>query len=73
MKHSTDQLVGLASGFSLSTIYLISNKFFMSVYTMTLIDFGYTCLRTALVGIIGGFCGILGKELYTYLKNKFNK
>jgi len=28
--------------------------------------------QAALVGLVGGFFGLLGKELYYYLKSRFN-
>jgi len=37
----------------------------------TIISMGiYDIVMTALVGLIGGFFGILGKELYYYIKKK---
>ena len=37
-----------------------------TVYTMTI----YDLLMAAAVGLIGGFFGILGKDLYYWIKNK---
>jgi len=37
-----------------------------TVYTMTI----YDLIMAAAVGLIGGFFGILGKDLYYWIKNK---
>ena len=30
-------------------------------------------VQAAIIGLVGGFFGLVGKELYYYLKNKINK
>ena len=42
---------------------------FTTVSTITLIGF----LQAALLGLIGGFFGLLGKECYYYVKNEFQQ
>jgi hypothetical protein len=39
---------------------------FTSIYTMSLYEIGMALL----LGIIGGFGGVIGKEIYYYIKNK---
>jgi len=42
---------------------------FTTVSTITLMGF----LQAALLGLIGGFFGLLGKECYYYVKNEFQQ
>jgi len=42
---------------------------FTTVSTITLMGF----LQAALLGLIGGFFGLLGKECYYYIKNEFQQ
>ena len=44
----------------------IGGFFLTTIYTMTL----YDIFMAAIVGLIGGFFGILGKDLYHWVKNK---
>ena len=73
MKFDTNSIVGLSTGFSFSLVYWKVNHLFLSIYTMSIVDFGLTCVKTAFVGVIGGFCGLLGKEIYEWIKKKINK
>lgn len=42
---------------------------FTTVSTITLMGF----LQAALLGLIGGFFGLLGKECYYYVKNEYKQ
>jgi len=42
---------------------------FTTVSTITLMGF----LQAALLGLIGGFFGLLGKECYYYIKNEYQQ
>jgi len=42
---------------------------FTTVSTITLMGF----LQAALLGLIGGFFGLLGKECYYYVKNEYQQ
>ena len=48
-------------------ISFISGFTLTSIYTMTLYEFGMALL----LGIIGGVGGVIGKEIYYYIKNKW--
>ncbi len=48
-------------------VSFISGFTLTSIYTMTLYEFGMALL----LGIIGGVGGVIGKEIYYYIKNKW--
>ena len=49
-------------------ISFISGFTFTALSTVTIMGVA----QAALVGLVGGFFGLLGKELFYYLKNKIN-
>ena len=49
-------------------ISFISGFVFTALSTVTIMGVA----QAALVGLVGGFFGLLGKELFYYLKNKIN-
>ena len=49
-------------------ISFISGFVFTTLSTVTIMGVA----QAALVGLVGGFFGLLGKELFYYLKNKIN-
>ena len=53
--HNMENKISFLSGFT-----------FTSLYTMTLYEFGMALV----LGIIGGIGGVIGKELYYWLKDK---
>jgi ABC-type microcin C transport system permease subunit YejE len=50
-------------------ISFISGFTFTALSTVTIMGVA----QAALVGLVGGFFGLLGKELYYYLKRKINE
>jgi hypothetical protein len=50
-------------------ISFISGFVFTALSTVTIMGVA----QAALVGLVGGFFGLLGKELYYYLKRKINE
>jgi hypothetical protein len=49
-------------------IAYISGFIFTTAMTMTI----YDILMAAVVGLVGGFFGILGKDIYYWIKKKLN-
>ena len=49
-------------------ISFISGFVFTTLSTVTIMGVA----QAAVVGLVGGFFGLLGKELFYYLKNKIN-
>ena len=73
MKHTTDQIVATIGGFSFSTAYIVLDKLLLQLHTMSILEWGVTCFKTALVGLIGGAMGLAGKDIYNIIKNKFKR
>lgn len=66
--HPSDTAVSVITGLSFSGSYLYVSKVMLSIWSMSLLEFGITCIKTAIVAGLGGFCGLLGKELFKLLK-----
>ena len=49
-------------------ISFISGFTFTAISTVSLMGVA----QAAMIGLVGGFFGLLGKELFYYLKDKFN-
>lgn len=49
-------------------ISFISGFMFTALSTITLMG----VVQAAMIGLVGGFFGLLGKELFYYLKSKIN-
>lgn len=68
-----DNIIAAISGFSFTTAYLILDKALLNLYTAGLAEFCFIVLKAGVVALIGGACGLAGKDLYNYLRKKYKK
>ena len=70
--HPSDTAVSITTGISASGSYLYISKVMLNIWSMSLLEFGITCFKTAVIAGLGGFCGLLGKELFKTLKKRLD-
>ena len=73
MKHTTDQVIAVISGFSFSTAYTVVYHIVGQVQVMSIWDLTYAVCKAAAIGLVGAMFGLVGKDLYNWIKNKIRK
>lgn len=71
--HPSDSVIGIGTGISSSGVYLYMNNITLQLQHTNFIEFSILVMQAALIAFVGGFCGLLGKEIYIILKNWWNK
>ena len=66
MTSKTNQIIAVISGYSFSGLYLHTTQALTNIYTMEMFEFSVTVVKTGLVAVVGGFCGVAGKEIFNY-------
>jgi len=69
----SETAVSLGSGFSFAGSYLYVNNVLVQISSMSILEFSITCFKTAVIAGLGGFCGLLGKEFYAWVKRRLKK
>lgn len=68
---TTEQITAAISGVSFSIGYAILKINLWDIDSF--LDILFLLIKTSVIGVLGGFCGLLGKEIFNKLKKKFNK
>lgn len=68
---TTEQITSITSGFTFSVGYVLLK--IEGLDFDSFIELLALLVKTSIVGILGGFCGLLGKEIFNKLKEKWNK
>lgn len=66
MTNKTNQIIAIISGYSLSGLYLHTTQSLANIYAMEMFEFSVTVVKTGFVAVVGGFCGVAGKEIFNY-------
>lgn len=68
---TTEQITAAISGVSFSMGYAILKINLWDIDNF--LDVLFLLIKTSVIGVLGGFCGLLGKEIFNRLKKKINK
>jgi len=70
MTNKTNQIIAIIGGYSFLGLYLHATKALTNIYAMEFLEFSITLFKTGVVAVVGGFCGIAGKEVFNYAIKK---
>src|SRR3990167_9547313 len=73
LSHPSDAAVGIVTGLSSGGIYLYINDILLQVVMMGMYELSLVLFKAGLVAMVSGFCGLLGKEVFTAIRKAIAK